>query len=384
MVYKQLQIFSLTVLLSAVALATPRVPIDTNEVLAMLSPRPSLARDFRASKPADAQHAQEEIQALLQQAQRDDDPRYLGYAEAQLATWVARPDVPPQIRLLHARLLQAGHRFDEAQHELQQVLQADPHNQQALLLKASIHQVRAQYARAGQACRELRGAETLLLSMICSAQVDGMSGHGEAAYARMSRLATQASQLLPDQQAWFYLGLGDLASRLGYNSDAGAAYQQVHAHSPATLAAWADWLLDNNRPSEVVALLQDKRQNDGLLLRLARAQLLLANGLADSDRGELETRFAALRRRGEQTHLREEALFALQVQGDPQRALELARANWQQQREPADARIYRDAAHASGNQTDLRVVDMWRLQSGLEDVRLASASGALAAGPNTP
>ena len=382
--YRQWIIFWLAAWLPAIASATPRVPADSNEVLAMLSPRPALARAISASTPADAQHAQSEIQTLLQQAQRNDDPRYLGYAEAQLATWIARPDVSPQMRLLHARLLQAGHRFDAAQHELQQVLQTDPHNQQALLLQASIYQVRAEYPRASRACSKLRGTETLLLSMICSAQVDGMRGQAQAALARMQRLSALAPQLLPDQQAWFYLGLGDLAGRLGHNAAAGAAYQHVHAHSPATLAAWADWLLDNGRPAEVVALLQGKRQNDGLLLRLARARLLLDPALAVGDRRELAARFAALRRRGEQTHQREEALFALQLENDAQRALELARANWQQQREPADARIYRDAARATGSQADLHVVEAWRRQSGLEDVRLADAAVARVNGVTTP
>ena len=90
-------------------------------------------------------------------------------------------------------------------------------------------------------------------------------------------------------------------------------------------------------------------------------------------------RFAALRMRGDNSHLREEAMFSFYLQQDNARALLLARANWQQQREPQDAEIYWQIAVASQSAADLAVLQKWLTGTGLQD-RLLQAATRLAYG----
>jgi len=73
----------------------------------------------------------------------------------------------------------------------------------------------------------------------------------------------------------------------------------------------------------------------------------------------LKARFDAARLRGDSVHRREEARLALRLLKQPPRALQLARANWRVQKEPADARILLEAARAAH---DVREVAALRTQ----------------------
>jgi hypothetical protein len=131
--------------------------------------------------------------------------------------------------------------------------------------------------------------------------------------------------------------------------------------------AYADLLLQENRDSEVVRLLQADEQQDNLLLRLAIAATRL--GSADGRRWSdmFQARYEAARRDGDFTHLREQARFLLEVRGKTAEALDLAERDWQVQREPGDVRIYFAAAAAAGNQEALRNVRDWIQQTRYED-----------------
>ena len=82
------------------------------------------------------------------------------------------------------------------------------------------------------------------------------------------------------------------------------------------------------------------------------------------------------RRRGDGLHRREEALIALAIDNDPARAVALARANFDVQREPADARVLAAAGRAARDAAALRVVEDWQRATGLEDVALARLLGS--------
>jgi len=51
----------------------------------------------------------------------------------------------------------------------------------------------------------------------------------------------------------------------------------------------------------------------------------------------------------------------------PQRALELARRNWEIQRTPLDARLFLAAALAASDAASARIVADWSASTGLED-----------------
>ena len=134
--------------------------------------------------------------------------------------------------------------------------------------------------------------------------------------------------------------------------------------------AYADLLLDADRADEVRALLADDTNIDGLLLRLAVAETRLGLAAAKNHQAVLAARFAASRQRGSVIHRREEARFALELLDRPGEALALARANWQVQREPADARLVLEAALAAGAPEMARPVIDWLRETGLEDQQI--------------
>jgi hypothetical protein len=92
----------------------------------------------------------------------------------------------------------------------------------------------------------------------------------------------------------------------------------------------------------------------------------------------LQDRFDAARRRGDSVHLREEARFMLHLLDRPGEALELARRNWETQREPADALILLEAAVAAKEPTAAQPVLDWLRRTGLEHVAIQALVDRLA------
>jgi hypothetical protein len=131
----------------------------------------------------------------------------------------------------------------------------------------------------------------------------------------------------------------------------------------------------------VLPLLKDQPRSDPVLLRIVIAQQRLgaqdklssaASDAAARDVDELSARFdaAALRPGTMALHAREHALFALDVQKDPPRALELARMNVQLQREPIDLLVFARAAAAAHDAAARAEVKALMQQIGLHDVRV--------------
>ncbi len=144
-------------------------------------------------------------------------------------------------------------------------------------------------------------------------------------------------------------------------------------------AAYADFLLDRGRPAEVLTLLQDRSRADVLLLRLALAARATGDPRAAGFAQELQARFDAARRRGDTSHRKEESRFALALQGDVARALVLARENWAEQREAADARILLEAALAARDAVAAAPVLQWLDDSDFESVVLQSLAARVRA-----
>ncbi len=144
-------------------------------------------------------------------------------------------------------------------------------------------------------------------------------------------------------------------------------------------AAYADFLLDRGRPGEVLALLKDGVRADVLLLRLAIAAQAAGDARAAGWVRDLAARFDAARARGDRTHEKEEARFALELQGDAPRALALARSNYAVQREPADARILIEAALAAGDPAAAAPAREWLTANRVESVALRALVARLEA-----
>ena len=142
-----------------------------------------------------------------------------------------------------------------------------------------------------------------------------------------------------------------------------------------SLAAYADLLIRERRYPEVISLLGGREAQDNLLLRLSIAGQGSGSPEARRWSDMYTARVQAAQRDGDIVHLREQAMFALDVQHDSAHALQIAAQNWQQQREPADVRVYLRAARAMQGSADgeLREVPLrqWLASTHYEDATLA-------------
>jgi hypothetical protein len=368
-------------------LAGPSIPADDSLVLQRVLPTadPRL-QAIRQKTAALAQHPGDPGLSLdlasrqLSVGVAEADPRFVGYAQGTLAQWWRDPDPPVPFRVLRARILQAQHDFTAAKRDLKAVLAIEPNHVDAHLVLAGVSETTGDLTAARAACDDLARIRPTLAATACTASVDSVSGHADQAYMALETATARAPSRDPSLQCWALTILAEIAERRG-DPAADRHFKDALAASPAdiyTLTAYADYLLDQKRPAEVTKLLAGKNRIDALLLRLALAARDTGAAEAGPDVEELAARYEAARTRGEQLHLRDESRFELELRHQPQRALELARQNWEIQRTPLDARLYLAAALAANDAPATRIVADWSASTGLEDRTLR---GMLAKAP---
>lgn len=334
----------------------------------------ALRRQLAAS-PDDVALATNLAQRYITLGRAETDPRYLGYAQAALAPWWQAPAPPTPVRLLRATLLQSTHQFGAALGDLDGVIQSEPRNAQAWLTRATILTVQGDYPKATASCARVSNLSDALVTATCLANIAGVTGRARQS-EQLLDLTLQRSAAAPELQVWVLTLLAEMATRRGDADLAEARYRRALALNPRDsylIGAYADFLLDRQRPAEVVPLIEGQTRIDALLLRRALALQRIAGketALA-ADIAELGMRFDAARQRGDNVHQREQARFELALRRRPAAALALAQQNWAVQREAADMRIYLEAALQSADPKAAAPVLDWIASNKVEDVALA-------------
>lgn len=372
--------------LSAVASATPFVPANDAVVLERLPEKGDQAlaqlkrmRTALTSNPRDIDLAVSVARRALEAGRALGDPRFLGQAQAALAPWWTGNQVPASAWLLRATLKQTLHDFAGALQDLDALLAAHPTLAQARLTRATVLGVVGRYADARRDCASLAGRVASIVVIGCEAAPASLSGEAGPAYeALIHALAYRGGD--PGVREWALTLAAEIAARRGDFVASERHFRDALALDPCDPyleGAYADFLLDRNRPRDVLALLRGELRNDALLLRIALAEQRLADFAAAfaTHRNELAARFDAARRRGDSMHRREEARFRLVLENDPKSALKLALDNWAVQREPADLRILLEAARAAGDTGALKTASDWISANAIEDAALRGSVG---------
>jgi predicted Zn-dependent protease len=307
-------------------------------------------------------------------AREDADPRYLGYAEAALAPWWGLAHPPEEALILRATVLQSTHRFAPALADLDLLLKNDPANAQAWLTRATVLQVQGKGDEAKKSCAHLYGIALDLVVRTCLLSVANLNGDAPRSYAGLRAALESSGTTDPQMRAWVLTILAEMAVRLADSTGAEKHFLAALAIAPSDTylqGAYADFLLDQGRNREVIGLLKDKTRVDGLLLRYALALDATHSDAGSSHILALRDRFDAANLRGDTVHQRDQSRFELHLRNNAARALALAQSNWQVQREPADVRIYLEAARAAGDSASEKTVLAWLQQTGLQDAALA-------------
>jgi len=182
------------------------------------------------------------------------------------------------------------------------------------------------------------------------------------------------ARLAPATRGWLLTSLAELEERDGHVAAADAAYRAVLRIGPDTYAAlaYADFLIAQKRAAEALVVLKDETRSDTVLLRLAIAGTLAHAPSAERDVAEMRARIELANERPDARifHGREQSMFALAIDRDAARALELARGDVARQREPVDLLVLAQAARASGRREALDEARQLKATLGLHDRRI--------------
>lgn len=374
------------------AMAVPRIPAQASEVLESLPLRPTdaVARELSqlreelnraaSSHPKDPAPATRLAQRYFDLALERGDPRYVGYADAVIRPFAGHDSAP--LWAIRGQLQQYRHGFEPALSSFSAALKVDPQFAAAHAWRGAIYLVQADYPAALLECHALQRLERTALANGCLGLHSAYTGKlaQARAYLQQALSATQD----PGNRLWILTRMGEVQAWQGQPAAAEQSYRQALAlglDDAYLLAAWTDFLLDQQRPAEVVKALKNWESSDGLLLRLALAETELGLPQARAHVQALGDRFAAARQRNDTTHRAEEARFLLNLKGNAVQALAVAAANFQVQREPRDARIVLEAALAAGDAKAAQAARAWLQSSGFEDARMRSLSARLAGAP---
>jgi hypothetical protein len=372
------------------ALAAPFTPTNDAEVIERLPGRASdpairrveSLRKQLAARPDDKELRVEIARRYFEMAMAQGDPRYIGYATATIAPLAQTGADNAGYWLIRGLLEQFSHDFPGALASLAKSSQLDPASAEPLLWRAAIFMVQARYPEAMAECDKLTGLADPSFQIGCRTYAQASTGQLQQAFSTLASAVKANPNMAPELLLWQYNRLAEMAARLqqpevaeGYFTSA----LKLGITDQFLLGAYADFLIANKRPAEVLKLLADWERSDVLLLRLALAGRATNDSRANDWAAQLRDRFQAAAQRGDRLHEQEAARFELDIERNPAKALDLASHNYEVQKEPRDAEILMRAALAAGQAKKAQPALDWLKQSRYEDPAITQIAAQLVA-----
>ncbi len=362
----------------AIASAEPFVPSDPSLVVLHVPADPALKRlaSLEATlrdDPDNVARIYDLTEAYIAIGRRSGEPRYFGRAEALLTAHLRATSAPVELRLQLADILQYRHEYEHALDQISIALEQDRGNTRAHLMRAAIWQASGRFGDARAECGSVLAAGESVTGSVCLAQVMGMTGQIGRARALLARLSAFSSPSLPPYASWMLTALADLEERSGDSAGAEGSLRRAVALDPDDYYArfaLADLLLARKRWSEVEPVLRGIPRTESVLMRLAESQAGLHVGEPNPYLVTLVDRLDAARARGERIHARDLARVQLRLLQNATAALQAARENWAQQREPADARLLVESGLAAQDRSVIAEVIEWRHRTSYQDATL--------------
>jgi Tfp pilus assembly protein PilF len=369
------------------AFAAPYTPASDSEVVERLpvASDPALRaveslRRQLVARPNDAGLRLDIGQRYFELAMAQGDPRYVGYAMSSIAPLEKAANRDARYWLVRGQLEQYSHDFDGALASLKRASELDPSAVEPVAWRAAIYMVEAQYAWAAAECDRLAQIATPLLAQGCTAYVRGTTGQLIPAYEMLSSALASAKDAPPGLVLWDQTRLAEMAVRLQRWGDAERHYRAALAQGITDqflLGSYGDFLLERERPAEVLQLLAGWERSDVLLLRLALAGRAAHDPKTDDWLAQLRDRFEAAAARGDRLHEQEAARWELELEHDAPKALGYAKNNYTRQKEPRDADILLRAALAARDRAAAQPALEWLKTSGYEDPGMQAVAARL-------
>jgi Tfp pilus assembly protein PilF len=314
------------------------------------------------------------------------DPRLVGYAAAAIAPLEAKSAGSADYWVLRGQLEQFSHQFEPALASLEKASQIDPKTVEPLAWRAAIFMVQARYAEAKTECQRVAAVAEPLFATGCRAYAQAATGELKPAFDALNSAINTALAAkpppAPELLLWAYTRLAEMAIRLQQNEVAETTLKsalKLGVIDQFLLGAYADFLLAQQRPAEVLTLLAGWERSDILLLRLAMAGQATKDSRATDWTSQLRDRFQAAARRGDRLHEQEAARFELDLEGNAAKALAAATSNYTVQKEPRDAEILMRTALAAKQAKAAQPALDWLRTSRYEDPVFDKLAAQLAA-----
>lgn len=343
----------------------------------VLAERDELAelRQRLTANPRDADLAAQVAQRYQEIGKSGGGPRYYGYARAAIAAWWDAPDAPAEILRVRAKLKENNHEYQAALADIDALIEQSPQDTQAWVERVNLLRVTGQYDRARGAIEEMSSFAGGVARVFCEAPLMAVTGRAEEAADVFDQALPVTRVNLPDVLPWMLTSRAEIARSLGDDEKAEAYYRQGLKADPGFNSLkrdYADFLLDRDRAGEALTMIGEDLSDNGLLLAAAiAAQQSGKSELAQRLKAQLADRFSETRLRGDKPHGRFESRYALELENNPRRALELALENWQAQKELRDSRNVLEAALAAGQPEAAATVIAFLESAGTQDVTLA-------------
>jgi len=296
-----------------------------------------------------------------------------------LAPWWLDPAPPAKVRLMRATIKQSVHDFDGALVDLDELVK-DDREVQAQLTRATVLAVQARYDDAERACLSLQGKVGDAVVTGCVAPIWAIRGKVQQSLDVLRRSLSRLDARAP-LRGWLEGISGEVLAWSGALDEAVVTLRRALQADPSdsySRLLLAALLTELARPAEAVQLLASHPdRNDAELLELVMAAKAAQDPRAGALEAELVERVEASRRRGDSVHCREEARYALRLEGDGAKALSLAKQNFEVQREPADVRVLLEAALVMKERSAAAPALVWMKSTGFADPRFTSLAAAV-------
>lgn len=373
--------------------AAPYTPTQDSEVVERLPFASDPAarqldslRQQLQGRPADTALRLDIAQRYFALAMAQGDPRLVGYAAAAIAPLEAKSAAIADYWLLRGQLEQFSHQFEPALASLAQASQIDAKKPEPLAWRAAIFMVQARYTEAKTECQRVAAVAEALFATGCRTYAQAASGELKPAFDALNAAIKTAVAAqpppAPELMLWAYTRLAEMAIRLQQNELAETTFKsalKLGVIDQFLLGAYADFLLAQQRPAEVLSLLAGWERSDILLLRLAIAGQATKDSRAADWTRQLRDRFQAAAQRGDRLHEQEAARFELDIQGNAIKALAAATSNYTVQKEPRDAEIVMRTALAAKQAKAAQPALDWLRTSRYEDPAFDKLAAQLAA-----
>lgn len=328
-------------------------------------------------QPNNVEFATQLAEHYVKYAKQINRDLYLYLAKQTLENWWDQKTPPLAVLSLRAYLYQAGHQFSQAKADWQQLIQRQPNNLTARFSLALLQQIQGNYEAAIQSCQSLLTLQQLTLSTLCQSSVKSVNGYAQRSY-KLLKVLSKNMPLDNVWRQWTLATMAEIATRLGDMNTAEFHFKQVvnDASGDAYIKVrYADFLLQQQRPNDLLKQFPIPYEDQALLLRQVHAARLLNNqAQIEKYQSHLSQRLNLPSQDLQQDDASLQAAilayYYLNIDQQPEQALYYANLNWETQKASEDLRLLLRTALLTNDTKTLKIIQQWREKTGLEDIVL--------------